>query len=135
MKKLSGNFYAKLFFTGALWNFSFSVPGLLFPEFTLELGFGPAIAPYIMNNDFALSLYRFWHGAILIFGIGYYIVSRDITKNRGIVWMAIYGKLTFFFFLSYYYFTERAAILSFFGGCGDFIFTLLFALFLWQTKD
>jgi hypothetical protein len=133
--QLSRNFYRLMFFFGALWNFSFAIPGLLFPEFSIKLTFGTAVdQSMLLGNYYAHSMYLFWWGAVLIFGIGYYLVSRDINKNRGIVWMGIIGKLCFFFFFIYSYLTGKSTILSFLGGTGDFIFTLLFLNFLWQTR-
>ena len=136
MKRLPDNFYRAMFFLGALWNFSFSLSGLAFPAFSMGLTFGPGMdQALITGNYYSRSMYLFWWGAVLIFGIGYYIVSRDTSKNRGIVWMAVIGKLTFFFFFTYSYFTGRSTLLSFLGGSGDFGFTILFLLFLWQTRD
>ena len=133
---LSRNFYRLVFFFGALWNFSFAIPGLLFPEFSMKLTFGSAMdQSLLLGNYYAYSMYLFWWGSVLVFGIGYYFVSLDISKNRGIVWMAVIGKLCFFFFFTYSYLTCKSTILSFLGGMGDFIFTILFLNFLWQTRN
>jgi len=125
-----------MFFFGALWNFSFAIPGLLFPEFSIKLTFGTEMdQSLLLGNYYAHSMYLFWWGAVLIFGIGYYLVSRDVNKNRGIVWMGVIGKLCFFFFLTSSYLMGKSTILSFLGGSGDFIFTILFLNFLWQTRN
>ena len=89
----------------------------------------------LLGNYYAHSMYLFWWGVVLVFGIGYYLVSRDVNKNRGIVWMGVIGKLCFFFFLTYSYLIAKSTILSFLGGTGDFIFTILFLNFLWQTRN
>ncbi|KQC11221.1 MAG: hypothetical protein APR62_10290 [Smithella sp. SDB] len=125
-----------MFFWGAIWNFSFAIPGLLFPEFSIKLTFGTDMdQTLLLGNYYAHSMYLFWWGVVLIFGIGYYFVSRDISKNRGIVWMGVIGKLCFFFFLTYSYLTAKSTILSFLGGMGDLIFTILFLNFLRQTRN
>ncbi len=134
--QLSRNFYRLMFFWGAIWNFSFAIPGLLFPEFSIKLTFGTDMdQTLLLGNYYAHSMYLFWWGVVLIFGIGYYFVSRDISKNRGIVWMGVIGKLCFFFFLTYSYLTAKSTILSFLGGMGDLIFTILFLNFLRQTRN
>jgi hypothetical protein len=135
MIQFSEKFYRALFFIGALWNMSFSVPGLIFPEFSLRLTFGPEMdQSLVLGNYYAHSIYLFWWASVLLFGIGYFIVSLDIWKNRGIVWLGIIGKLCFYYFFTYSYFTGRSTVLSFLGGSGDFIFTILFLNFLWQTR-
>ncbi|MFZ3155941.1 MAG: hypothetical protein WA124_00360 [Smithella sp.] len=80
---LSKNFYRLMFFFGALWNFSFAIPGLLFPEFSIKLTFGTEMdQSLLLGNYYAHSMYLFWWGAVLVYGIGYYLVSCDISKNR-----------------------------------------------------
>ena len=134
--QLSKNFYRLMFFVGALWNFSFAIPGLFFPEFSIKLTFGTEMdQSLLLGNYYAHSMYLFWWGAVLIFGIGYYLISRDINKNRGMVWIGVIGKLCFFFFLTCSYLIGKSTILSFLGGTGDFIFTILFLNFLWQTRN
>ncbi|HOW80978.1 MAG TPA: hypothetical protein PK573_00330 [Spirochaetota bacterium] len=135
MKRLSDKFYSRLFFLGALWNFTFSLAGLVLPAFSMRLTFGPDMDQnLVLGNYYSRSMYLFWWASVLLFGIGYYIVSRDINKNRGIVWMAVIGKLAFFFFFTYSFFTDRSTLLSFLGGSGDFGFTILFLIFLLQTR-
>jgi len=135
MIQLSKKFYSMMFLLGALWNASFSIPGLLFPEFSMNIAFGPDMdQSLILGNYYSYSIYLFWWGSVLLFGIGYYIVSRDINKNRGIVWMAVIAKLCFFYFFTYSYFTGRSTVLSFLGGSGDLVFTILFLNFLWQSR-
>jgi hypothetical protein len=133
--KLQDNFYRKMFFIAAIWNFSFAIPGLLFPEFSIKLTFGPEIdQSLILGNYYARSMYLFWWGAVLLFGIGYYLISLDINRNRAMIWMGVLGKLCFFFFFTYSYFTGRSTLLSFLGGSGDFLFTVMFIAFLFRTR-
>jgi hypothetical protein len=133
--KLSRQFFQRMFFVSALWNFSASIPGMLFPELSMKLFFGAAMdTSLLLGNYYAYSMYLFWWGAVLLFGIGYYQVSRDIERNRGIVWMAIIGKLCFFAFFVASYCAGKATVLALLGGCGDFVFTVLFLIFLWQTR-
>lgn len=135
MNRISNHTYSRIFLFGALFNLSFAIPGLLLPRFVATLAYGPDMVASVFSNYHSYSFYNIVWGAILIFGIGYYFVFRDVSKNRGIVWMAIIGKSVFFIFFTYSYFTDRASLLALLGGTCDLIFTLIFLLFLWQTKD
>ena len=73
--------------------------------------------------------------AVIIFGAGYWAVSRDLLANRAVVWMGLIAKLLIFFTFVYYYVLGQATWFSVFGCSGDFAFSILFILFLYQTKD
>ncbi len=135
MKRISDKAYTRMFLFAALWNISLSVPCILFPKLILTMIFGPEMDQSLILGNFYASTYffSFWV-AIFLFGLGYYFVSRDITKNHGIIWMGICGKIPVFFFYTYSYFTGRTSLFSFLGGIGDFVFTILFLIFLWQTR-
>ncbi len=136
MKRISDKVYTRMFFIAALWNFSFSIPGMLFPKYSLTLIFGPEMdQSLILGNYYAYTFFFAWWATVFLFGLGYYFVSRNITKNRGIIWMGIYGKLAVFFSFTYSYFTGLSTIISFLSCTGDFLFTMLFLLFLWQTRE
>ena len=131
MKRVSDKAYTKMFFIAALWNFSLSLSWILFPKLILKMTFGREMDPSLVLGNYYASTYffSFWV-AIFLFGLGYYLVSRDITKNHGIIWMGICGKLAVFFFFTYSYITGLSTFFSFVGGAGDFVFTILFLLFL-----
>jgi predicted membrane-bound dolichyl-phosphate-mannose-protein mannosyltransferase len=73
--------------------------------------------------------------AVIIFGAGYWAVSRDLLANRTVVWMGLIAKLLIFFTFVYYYILGQATWFSVFGCSGDFAFSILFILFLYQTKE
>lgn len=135
MKRLSDPTFSRIFQFAALFNLSFAIPGLLLPEFCSTLTYGQEMVHSVFSNYYAYGFYNIFWGAVLVFGIGYWIVSRDVTKNRGIVWMAVMGKTVFFIFFAYSYFTKRATILALLGGTCDLIFTFVFLAFLWQTRN
>jgi hypothetical protein len=132
MKKNSTGFWGKMFFAGALWNIGIGLYGLLFYDFSMKMLFG---AQAITANLLTLIFFRFFMIAVIIFGVGYYIVSRDLSANRAVVWMGLAAKLIIFFTFVYYYFLGQASWFSVFGCSGDFAFSILFILFLHQTKD
>lgn len=134
MKKFSDKIYSRMFLVSAIWNFYFSLTGILMPKLNLKLCYGADVASDIFNNFYSYTLYNFQQATILIFGIGYYIVSRDVNKNHGMVVLGIIGKTFFFVYFTYMYFTARTTIVPFLAVIGDFIFSVLFAYFLVQKR-
>lgn len=131
MQKLTDEFYQKLFLIAAIYNFFAALSFLLLPNFSAKLMFeAGALTPY-----YAHAFFNFTWVLVLIFGIGYYIVSRDINKNHGVVVIGILGKLFFFFYYLHMYQHSRCSILGMMGVTGDLIFSALFAFFLYDKKS
>jgi len=141
--------YSTLFFIAALWNVCISGSALLFPvlpAWNLSLGGRVLLLPDLMNklvfgfesvvtygiDTFALTLT--W-ALVFVYGIGYYFVSRNTEKNRGIVWMGILGKMAFFFTALIYYMKDIITLLTMSLCFGDFVFACLFIFFLVKTKN
>ena len=80
-------------------------------------------------------LYRGFLLSILLFGVGYYLVSRDTSQNRGIVWLGAAGKVLVFAFFTHAFFQGHSTAVAWGGSLGDFLWTWLFFWFLYQTKD
>ena len=131
MKTVGEAFYRKMFFWGALWNISAALMGLFFYNFQIRLFFGPEA--YIDNFYQALG-FRMSMLAVLLFGIGYYIVSKELTLNRAIVWLGMTGKIILFFLFTYCFIIGKATVVAFAVLFGDFIWSVLFAMFLYQTR-
>lgn len=123
--------YAKMFFIGSLWNMFFAGLALVLPNFGKKLcfGFGKAAV-----NDSLEAFYKLTWALVFVYGIGYYIVSRNPEKNRGIVWMGILGKLGFFYNCARYFLKKAISPILFLGGFGDFLFSILFSNFLLKTR-
>jgi hypothetical protein len=132
MKTISTGFWQKMFFVGALWNIGIGLSGLFFYDFSMKMLFGTQA---VTDNLLALIFFRFFMIAVIIFGVGYYVVSRDLKANRAIVWLGLAAKLIIFFTFVYYYFLGQASWFSVFGCSGDFAFSILFMIFLYQTKE
>ena len=130
MKTLSSNFFLKTFFFASLWNFSIGFIGILFTDFSIGLFFGPDA----VTADFIAKLFfRLFMIAVIIFGAGYYIVSREITFNRGIVWLGLLSKLILFVVFLIYFITGSATLMALIAVTGDFLWAMIFILFLYQT--
>lgn len=132
MKKISAGLWKKMFAVGALWNIGIGLCGLFFYDFSIKMLFG---AQAVTDNLLTLIFFRFFMIAVIIFGVGYYIVSRNLNANRAVVWLGLAAKLIIFFTFVYYYILGQATWFSVFGCSGDFAFSILFIIFLYQTKE
>lgn len=132
MKKISNDLWKKMFFLGSLWNLGIGLIGLCFYDLAITMLFG---AQAVTDNLLALIFFRFFMIAVILFGVGYYIVSRDLLANRAVIWLGLAAKLIIFFTFVYYYALGQATWFSVFGCSGDFAFSVLFIIFLYQTKD
>jgi hypothetical protein len=76
---------------------------------------------------------RFWGDfgfAVLLIGVGYWIVSRDVTKNCGIVWLGIFAKMFDVVVLSWRWAEGVACPIVLLPAALDGAFVVLFILFL-----
>ncbi|MDD5711427.1 MAG: hypothetical protein PHY31_01565 [Smithellaceae bacterium] len=145
MNKIRVDLWQKMFFLGSLWNLCIGITSILFTNFILAMLFKAPMMDNIMafingtlpavDNLQTLIFFRFFMAAVIIFGIGYYWVSRDLLANRAVVWLGLVSKLIIFFTFVYYFALGQAAWFSVLVCSGDFIFSILFILFLYQTKD
>ena len=76
--------YQSMFRHAAFFNFAVAVNFGLFQETLL-----PCLGMEPLTNEVFLHLFL---GLVFIFGIGYYWVSLDAEKNRGIIWLGFLGK-------------------------------------------
>ena len=67
---------------------------------------------------------------IAVFGYGYYLVGRDITRNEGIVVLGIVGKVLFFGLLTANAIAGRVPFRVLLPASGDLLFVVLFFEFL-----
>jgi len=67
---------------------------------------------------------------IAVFGYGYYLVGRDVTRNEGIVVLGIVGKVLFFGLLAGNAIAGRVPFRVLLPASGDLVFVILFFEFL-----
>jgi hypothetical protein len=128
MKK--SRYYKAMFLVAGLWNLVLAVPswlGIVFmPESSSSiLGMAPAAVLFPYHAMFWL---------VVAFGVGYLIVSRDITKNYGIVTIGIIGKTLFFIDCLITLALKQANVVLLLIGIGDLIFACLFLEFLLYAR-
>jgi len=115
------SYYKWLFTIGAVFNWimavSFLVGSVAIPDiFGL---FGTSSPPTLFFLHALLGL-------IFVYGIGYFIVGQDINKNRGIVWLGVLSKLSFFMFCVIYFLLGDLQFTIVVFGSFDFFFACLF---------
>ena len=131
MMQIKNPFWQKMFWAAALFNFAMSGFIILAPRWSYTLAYLPLI---IDSNAIALKFWRDFGFSVLLIGVGYYLVSRDVDQNRSIVWLGIFAKLFDVIVLTQRFVTGVAKPLVLFPAIVDGIFVLLFALFLYQTR-
>jgi hypothetical protein len=116
--------YRTLFFIAALWNL---VLGFIFLVFFSQLMnlFGMPTSPQELTAFHQMAILL-----AMVYGIGYYMVSRELYSHNGIVILGIIGKLAVFFLFLYHVLFSGLHFLIFLVGVGDLIFSLLFLKFL-----
>ena len=120
------SYYKWLFIIGALWNWAAGIQFFFwYDKVFARLNMTPLNYPAIMQ--LAMSL-------VFVFGIGYYWVSKDLSKNHDIVKMGIIAKILVFMIFSYHYLIGNMPLLIALCGVVDLIFAILFLKFLMNMK-
>lgn len=123
------NYYKYLFLIGAIWNL---VLGLMFIALS---PFADSLFPtFGMEVPPSLIFCHGYFGIAFIFGIGYYLVARDINKNHGIVILGVLGKFYVVILFLIYFILGYTNFLPVALGIGDLIFACLFVEFLISFK-
>jgi hypothetical protein len=121
---MSETFYKRMFLVAALWNV---LGGALVVVFT-----GRIFAAANLTPPYPPLYYHSWIALFVTFGIGYYMVSRNMSANKNIVILGIIGKLAFSAIFVYNMLTFQGQVPRLFIApvVGDLVFVVLFWLFL-----
>ncbi len=125
-------FFSLMFLLGALWNVSIGITGCLFYRFSAVLFFGDSV---VTEGLIAGLFFRLLMVAVLIFGVGYYLVSRELTLNRGIVWLGLASKLILFTVFTWLFLAGKTTIMAQLALTGDLVWSVFFARFLYLSRD
>lgn len=124
------NYDKNLFIIASLWNFGAAIPSwigmLLIPDILFPY-FGMPIATSLFPFNAMFSL-------IIVFGIGYLMVSENVTQNHAIIFTGMIGKVLFFCNCLIALFIQQGNLLLIFTGVVDLIFAVLFLQFLRKNK-
>ena len=124
MPDTAAGYYKKLFIVAALWNLALGFVFLVSFSRLMPL-LGMPTPPHELAAFHQMGILL-----AMIFGIGYYMVSRELYAHKGIVLLGIIGKVAVFFLFLYHLAFSGLHFLIFLVGVGDLIFALLFIRFL-----
>ncbi len=123
--------YRLLFYLAALWNVSAALVALAAPEFHAQTFFGSSVSA--VDPVSAVDTQIFWV-SVLFFGVGYWLVARDPSKNHGLVFIAAAGKTVVGVRWLWAYGEGVMTSFVILGAVGDLVFALLFAVFLMKAR-
>ena len=76
-------------------------------------------------------MFQLFMGLVFAFGVGYFMVSRELYTNRGILVAGTIGKMLVFLILAYHALVLKTiAVVLIIPGVVDAIFAVLFIKFL-----
>ena len=127
---INANYYKILFLIAGIWNLGAGILCWIGSVFMPDMFF----KMFGMPSPASLFPFHAMFWLILAFGIGYIIVSRDITKNHGIILIGMLAKILFFIDCIITLSLKEANIMLLGTGIVDLIFAILFIEFLLKTK-
>jgi len=121
---MAEKFYKRMFLIGAIWNI---VGGALVVALTKWI-----FSTASLNPPNPPAYYQSWIALFVTFGIGYYMVYRNMSANKNIVILGIIGKLAFsvIFICNMIFLRGQIPLLFIIPVIGDLVFVVLFWMFL-----
>ena len=121
--------YKRFFFVAALYNLVLGLVFLIFFSRLMTL-FGMPQPPREL-----VAFHQMGILLAMVFGVGYYMVGRDLHSHSGIVIIGTIGKIAVFLLFLYHMIFSGLHFLIFLIGVGDLVFALLFIRFLASARD
>lgn len=116
--------YKKFFFIAALYNLGLGFTHLVvYSRIAAIIDMPTQLREPDVFSQMAILL-------AMVFGVGYYMVSKDLYAHMGIVLLGIMGKIAVFLLFLYHLICSGLPVPFFLIGVGDLIFALLFWRFL-----
>lgn len=132
MKIMTPDLWKKTLTASAVWNWTIGAGIKSSPEKTIHFFFGKDTP----NQDpIAKIMTGMFGSTITFFGLSYFLFSRNPKSNRGAIWLGMILKDVCFAVFSKLYKADKATIWPVLITFGDFLWSILFGLFLWDTKD
>jgi len=119
------DYYKYLFIIGAIWNWAASLPFILIvlTNPNMLLAFGLDVPPSLIWVQIFLA-------CVFLFGIGYFLVGREIEDNHAVALIGALAKIVVFIAFVYYFAIGDVPLFLVLLGTGDLIFAILFLEFL-----
>jgi len=106
----------------AVWNWILSVSFLILPR--IDLAYFSLAGP--MAPPPTLLWFDSFFGLVFAFGLGFYLISKSLTENHGLVKIAIFEKVWVFLMGLYYFLIAQASLWVLVIVSGDLLFGILF---------
>ena len=123
--------WSPLFWVAFCYNLFGATSPLFMPSFFCKQFF--LIVPKQLTVISQLHIHFAWI-SVLFFGIGYAIVAINPAENRGILWLAMFGKLYIGILFLFYWMKGHLQFAAMVGGLGDILFAFLFFFFLYDQR-
>ena len=125
---MSETFYSRMFFIGAAWNIIGGIAIILLTPWLFTSS--------SLSQPHPPAYYQSWIALFMTFGIGYYMVYRDMYANRNIVILGMLGKFAFamIFLANMSVYRGQVPSLFLIPVTGDLIFVILFGMFLGHAR-
>ncbi|MFW9812432.1 MAG: hypothetical protein ACFFF9_08240 [Candidatus Thorarchaeota archaeon] len=114
-------YHRMIFLTAAVWNMILGAAFFILPR--IDIGYFIATGLVIPNT---LLWFDSFVGLVFIFGIGFYLVSKDMMENHGIIKMSLFEKNWVFIVGVAWFFLGQASFLVVAFVTVDFVLGLLF---------
>ena len=115
--------YHKYMFTiAAIWNWILAVSFLILPR--IDISYFSLAGP--VDPPPSLLWFDSFFGLVFVFGVAYYIISKSVTENHGLIKVVILEKSWVFIITLYYFFIAEASLLALGVASGDLLFGILF---------
>lgn len=121
--------WSRIFLVAALFNYAIGFPILFLSRWSYDQSFVEAVG----RDPMAIRLWSNFGFAVILIGLGYQIISRNIRANRGIVLLGIIAKLFDVINLSLLFAWGFARPLVLIPAFIDGLFAVVFVIF-WFSK-
>ncbi|TXT56445.1 MAG: conserved membrane protein of unknown function [Candidatus Thorarchaeota archaeon] len=114
-------YHKTMYVIAAIWNWILAITFLTLPRIDIANFYiaGDTIPPTLIWFDCFMGL-------VFAFGIGFYIISKNISENHGLIQVAAFEKTWVFIVGLYYFLLSQASIWVLVVVSGDLIFGILF---------
>ena len=110
-----------MFLCAAIWNWVLAIVFLALPR--IDMNYFVAVGLVIPNT---MLWFDSFMGLVFAFGLGFYIVSRNMNENHGLILVAAFEKTWVFIIGAIWFVLGSASIWVVLFVTGDLIFGLLF---------
>lgn len=94
-----------MFILAAIWNWTLAIGFIALSRIDLNL-----FLTFGLDIPNTMLWFDSFMGMVFVFGIGFYIVSKNVKENHGLIQMACFEKVTVFIIPLIWFFLGQASI-------------------------